>query len=265
MCVFSKVTIANIDPVSEQRPEPVPLPLPIAPIHPEPVSCEKADLDRHEKESPSEEDSASISILKSEKDEGSVSRIKLNKTNENNAVAASYSSESHLKLNKTNENNAVIASCSNNSSMIDSTEFHPKANKTNENNSVIASCSMVDFHAQHVLTSSSSSTSSANMSEDFDSAAKISRKSLSVSEHSALQPAEQHSDLTRHMSSTNCDHKTSLDLANTMYIQAEKSSNKKNKNRSSSPLNDRPIKQNPNCEYRLRCYRFRNFLGLPGN
>lgn len=184
-------------------------------------------------------------------------------------MVASFSSESHLKLNKTNENNAVVASCSN-SSMADSTEFHAKANKTNENNSVIASCSMADFHAQHMLTSltsSSSSTSSANISEELDTSAKLSRKRLSVSEHSALQtPDQQNGDLSRHMSSTNCDHKTNLDIANTMFIQAEKSSNKvkNSKNRTPSPLNDRPLKQNPNCEYRLKCCRFRTFLGLPG-
>lgn len=233
------------------------------------VSCEKADLERHEKESPSSEDITSVFLTSSSKTENEITNSKLisgsccgklSKTHENNAVAASSSgTESHIKLNKTNENNAVIASCS--SLMVSAVEmeFLPtKADKTNENNFMAAGAE---------LNTSSCSTSSSCGEEN--------RKSISATENLSLQQSEQQQnmELTRHMSITNCDHKTNLNIANTMFIQAEKSNNKsKNsssilKNNGVSPLNDKSLtlsKQNPNCEYRVRCYRFRNFLGLPG-
>lgn len=241
------------------------------------VSCEKADLERHEKESPSDDDSIGIALVKladsicsKSDDEGSVSRLKLHKTNENIAVVASYShvtqslisqTESRVKLNKTNENNAVIASCSS-LSCPESVEFPTKADKTNENNSVVASSSMSEL-----LYLSSSSSSSANAAEE--EVLEFDRKSAAASENLTLQ---QSSENAKHMSTSNCDHKTSLNIANAMYMQAEKSGNKSKaktmtKNNCPSPFDDRPIsltKQNPNCEYRIRCLRFRNFLGLPG-
>lgn len=242
------------------------------------ITCEKADLERHEKESPSDDDSTPLALVKvadsvcsRSDDEGSISRSKLHKTNENIAVVSSYShlsqsfisqTESHVKLNKTNENNAVIASCSN-LTCSDNIEFPTKMDKTNENNSVIASSSVSEL-----LSHSSSSASSANIvdAESLEADRKLPTTADSSTSH-------QNSEISKHTSVMNCDHKTSLNIANSMYIQAEKSSNKSKiinttkNNNCPSTLNDRPtqlIKQNLNCEYRVRCLRFRNFLGLPG-
>lgn len=236
------------------------------------VAFEKADLERHEKESPSDDDSLETSNAAPNSkaaEKSSTSSLKLHKTHENNAMIASGSlsvqslvsqTESHLKLDKTNENNAVIGSCS--SAISKSSEFHSKTDKTNENNSVMGG-SMTEFQ-----TVSLTSSISAGNSQDDGELSAVDRKSVSVTENFALQ---QNAENAKHMSSMNCDHKTNLNIANAMYIQAEKSSNKSKSTAGknvSSPMNDRPvtlIKQNPNCEYRNRCYRFRNFLGLPGN
>lgn len=239
------------------------------------ASCEKADLEQHEKESPSDEDNIGTHCLLHEKemsnlkldddddDDDSISRIKLHKTHENKAMITSNSYspqiESHLKRNKMNENNSVISSCSNLTS--DSNEFCTKIDKTNENISVVVG-SITEFQANSLTTS----LSSGNTLDD-DEQNNLVKKSASVSENLTLL---QNSEM-KHMSTTNCDHKTNLNIANAMFIEAEKSCHKMKtnsaKNNNPLSLNDRPLslmKQNPNCDYRVRCYRFRNFLGLPG-
>ncbi len=225
------------------------------------VLCEKADLERHEKESPSDDDSIDTSwlLLKNHlpshsdsEDEGSVSRLKLHKTNENNAMVASNSAsmtESHLKMDKKCENNAFIASCSNFSS---ENEFHSKTDKTNENNSVLVGS-----------ISESQNHSTISCPENFENGEP---KSAIGNENAAMQNTE-----TKISATANCDHKTNLNIANSMCIQAEKSNSKSKtdpaKSISPTTIGDRPnslTRQNPNCEYRLQCCRFRNFLGLPG-
>lgn len=173
-----------------------------------PIFCEKADLERHEKESPSDEEGSSAKSIV----ECAASLSKRNKTNENIAVGSSYSPsvETNLKLK---------------------TEIPTKSDKTIENNSMVA------FESRNDLTTSTGTTE-----ETTD-------RKLS--------------------STTNCDHKTNLNIANATCIQAEKSSGKPNKTKLPPKLlsSDRMMtfpKQNPSCEYRVRCLRFRNFLGLPG-
>lgn len=276
-----QITIASNDPVQEPEaevddtaiiiPDVITENVPSETVSSGLVAFEKADLERHEKESPSDDDSletpnASADSKTAEK--SSTSSLKLHKTHENNAMIASSShsiqslvsqTESHLKLDKTNENNAVIGSCS--SAISKSSEFHSKTDKTNENNSVMGG-SMTEFQ-----TGSLTSSLCAGNSQDDSELAAVDKKSVSVTENFALQ---QNAENAKHVSSMNCDHKTNLNIANTMFIQAEKSSNKSkstSRNNVSSPLNDRPvtlIKLNPNCEYRNRCCGFRNFLGLPG-
>lgn len=192
------------------------------------IFCEKADLERHEKESPSDEE---CSCSQSTDESAAISLTKRNKTMENIAVVASctHLSETNAKLNKTNENNLVIASSSN-SSHSEAVEFTTKADKMNENNSMIA---VPDLRNE-------------------------------VAEETTLD------DNHKLRSATNCDHKTNLNIANETWIQTEKSCSKSSTKmlKLKNVLSDQPItshKQNPNCEYRVRCLRFRDFLGLPRN
>lgn len=168
-------------------------------------------------------------------------------------------------------------------------EHHEKESPSSEEHEVTESRVKLNKTNENIMTMSSSSMISSAASLELD------RKSIASTENLSLQQYElkQIADISRHMSTTNCDHKTSLNIANATYIQAEKS-NGKSKNspltRSltacfppqsastpimTSTINERftastaipssfVYKTNPNCEYRINCLCLRSHLGIPG-
>lgn len=112
-------------------------------------------------------------------------------------------------------------------------------------------------------------------------------KSIASNENLSLQQLEQqqNAEISRHIAQTNCDHKTSCDLANTSYVKSpmtssamkplvlrplENSINSLSLASNITPLispsamASLPLKQNIHCEYFNDCVRLKETLGLPG-
>lgn len=136
--------------------------------------------------------------------------------------------------------------------------------------------SKIDKTNENILSSSMGHTTPGEVSPLSDM--ELDPKSIASNENLSLQQLEQqhNAEISRHIAQTNCDHKTSCDLANTSYVKSPVASSAvkplilrslDNSLTNITPLispASLPLKPNVHCEYLNACLRLKDTLGLPG-
>lgn len=131
--------------------------------------------------------------------------------------------------------------------------------------------SKIDKTNENILSSSISHTTPGEVSPLSDM--ELDLKSIACNENLSLQQLEQqqNAEISRHMAQSNCDHKTSCDLANTSYAKSPRPMLLRSiENSLATPLISPsaaispPLKPNIDCQYLSACLRLKDTLGLPG-
>lgn len=134
--------------------------------------------------------------------------------------------------------------------------------------------SKIDKTNENIQSSSMGHTTPSENSPISD--IELDPKSIASNENLNLQQLEQQQnmEISRHMATSHCDHKTSCDLANTSYVKSPVTSNSIRPLVLRSLENVTPLispsamistsKVNVQCSYFSACLRLKDTLGLPG-
>lgn len=134
--------------------------------------------------------------------------------------------------------------------------------------------SKIDKTNENIQSSSMGHTTPSENSPISD--IELDPKSIASNENLNLQQLEQqhNMEISRHMTTSHCDHKTSCDLANTSYVKSPVTSNAIRPLVLRSLENFTPLispsamistsKANVQCSYFSACLRLKDTLGLPG-